>query len=66
MHFDVFDKGTLVLNGRRLQTGRVYFTKDTSYKMDLLIYLPSSTNKPSPHLLIINFFANSSVVDDQA
>ena len=65
MHFDVFDKGTSVLNGKAIRKQvRVYFTKDTSYKMDLLIYLPSSTNKPSPLLLIINFFANSSVVDD--
>jgi len=65
MHFDVFDKGTSVLNGKAIRKQvRVYFTKDTSYKMDLLIYLPSSANKPSPLLLIINFFANSSVVDD--
>jgi hypothetical protein len=65
MHFDIFDKGTLVLNGKAIRKQvRVYFTKDTSYKMDLLIYLPASTTKPSPLLLIINFFANSSVVDD--
>lgn len=64
MHFDVFDKGTEVLNGKanRKQV-RVYFTRDTNYKMDLLIYIPKS-NTPSPLLLIINFFANSSVVDD--
>jgi len=64
MHFDVFDKGTDVLNGKAIRKQvRVYFSKDTNYKMDLLIYLPKS-NKPSPLLLIINFFANSSVVDD--
>ncbi len=79
MHFDVFDKGTLVLNGKAIRKQvRVYFAKDTedqalttddksrgkSYKMDLLIYLPAAAKKPSPLLLIINFFANSSVVDD--
>jgi hypothetical protein len=64
MHFDVFDKGTEVLDGKAIRKQvRVYFAKDTSYRMDLLIYLPKS-NKPSPLLLIINFFANSSVVDD--
>jgi hypothetical protein len=64
MHFDVFDKGTEVLAGKAIRKQvRVYFTKDTNYKMDLLIYLPKS-NKPSPLLLIINFFANSSAVDD--
>lgn len=64
MHFDVFDKGTEVLNGKAIRKQvRVYFNKDTNYKMDLLIYLPKSS-KPSPLLLVINFFANSSVVDD--
>jgi hypothetical protein len=64
MHFDVFDKGTEVLNGKAIRKQvRVFFTKDTTCKMDLLIYLPKIT-KPSPLLFIINFFANSSVVDD--
>ena len=64
MHFDVFDKGTDVLNGKAIRKQvRVFFTSDTNHKMDLLIYLPKS-NRPSPLLLIINFFANSSVVDD--
>lgn len=63
-HYDVFDKSTEVLNGKATRKQvRVYFTKDTTYKMDLLIYLPKA-NKPSPLLLIINFFANSSAVDD--
>lgn len=64
IHFDVFDKGTEVLSGKAIRKQvRVYFTKDTNHKMDLLIYLPKS-EKPSPLLLIINFFANSSVVND--
>ncbi|GAA4737242.1 alpha/beta hydrolase family protein [Flavisolibacter ginsenosidimutans] len=64
MHFDVFDKGTETFNGKAIRKQvRVYFTKDTTHKMDLLIYLPKQT-KPSPLLLIINFSANNSVVDD--
>lgn len=64
MHLDVFDKGTETFNGKAIRKQvRVYFTKDTTHKMDLLIYLPKQT-KPSPLLLIINFSANNSVVDD--
>ena len=64
MRFDVYDKGTDVLNGKAVRKQvRIYFTSDTIHKMDLLIYLPKST-EPSPLLLIINFSANSSVVDD--
>ena len=62
--FDVFDKGTEVLDGKAIRKQvRVYFAKDTNYKMDLLIYLPK-LSKPSPLLLIINFSANYTVVDD--
>jgi hypothetical protein len=66
MSFNVFDKGTEVLGGKAIRKQvTVYFTKDTSEpKMDLLIYLPAKTNKPSPLLLIINFSANSNAVDD--
>jgi hypothetical protein len=66
MHFNVFDKGTEVLNGKAIRKQvTVYFTKDTSdHKMDLLIYLPAKAAKPSPLLLIINFSANSNAVDD--
>jgi hypothetical protein len=64
MHFDIFEKGSEVLGGKAIRKQvRVYFTKDTAHKMDLLIYLPKS-NKPSPLLLIINFSANSSAVND--
>jgi hypothetical protein len=64
MRFDVYDKGTDVLTGKAVRKQvRIYFTSDTIHKMDLLIYLPKST-EPSPLLLIINFSANSSVVDD--
>ncbi|MBE7169107.1 MAG: acetylxylan esterase [Williamsia sp.] len=66
MHFLVFDKGTPAYDGKALRKQvTVYFTKDTSdHKMDLLIYLPAKSNKPAPLLLIINFSANASAVDD--
>jgi len=65
IRFDVFDKGTEAFNGKAIRKQvRVYFTKDTAHKMDLLIYFPAKQTKPSPLLLIINFSANSSVVDD--
>ena len=47
MHFDVFDKGTEVIKGKAIRKQvLIYFSKDTNYKMDLLICLPE-TNKPS-------------------
>lgn len=65
MRFDVFDKGTTVLNGKAVRKQvRVYFTADTVHKMDLLVYLPAKQTKPSPLLLIINFSANCSAVND--
>lgn len=65
LHFDVFDKGTLTYKGKALRKQvTVYFTADTSHKMDLLIYLPTKAAKPSPLLLIINFAANCAAVDD--
>jgi hypothetical protein len=65
MHVEVFEKGTAVFNGKGVRKQvRVYFTKDTTHKMDLLIYLPAMSAKPAPLLLMINFVANASAVDD--
>jgi hypothetical protein len=66
MSFNVFDKGTEVLGGKAIRKQvTVYFTKDTSdHKMDMLIYRPAKSTKPSPLLLMINFSANSNAVDD--
>jgi hypothetical protein len=66
MSFNVFDKGTLAFDGKAIRKQvTVCFTRDTSvYKMNLLIYLPSKMGKPCPLLLILNFSANSSVVND--
>ena len=66
LHFNVFDKGTLAFDGKAIRKQvTIYFTKDTaSHKMDLLIYLPAKSEKPSPLLLQIAFAANSTVIDD--
>lgn len=66
LSFAVFDTGTSVFNGKAIRKQvTVYFTKDTSgHKMDLLIYLPTKAQKPSPLLLMASFSANSNEVDD--
>ena len=66
LSFKVFDSGTSTFEGKAVRKQvTVYFTKDTSaYKMDLLIYIPSNADKPVPLFFIINFFANSSAVND--
>ena len=65
MRFDVFDKGTPVFSGSAIRKQvTVYFTKDTSHKMDLLIYLPVAAQKPAPLLLNVSFVPNCLSVDD--
>jgi hypothetical protein len=66
LHFNVFDNGTPVLNGKAIRKQvTVYFTKDTSdHKMDLLVYLPAGVKKPVPLLLNVSFVANNQTVDD--
>jgi hypothetical protein len=66
MSFNVFDKGTSVLNGKAIRKQvTVYFTNDTfKNKMDLLIYLPADAGKPVPLLLNVSFTANVNFADD--
>lgn len=65
LHFDVFDKGTPVFSGSAIRKQvTVYFAKDTSHKMDLLIYLPVTGKKPAPLLLTVSFVPNCLAVDD--
>lgn len=66
LSFRVFDKETLVFDGKAIRRQvTVYFSKDTSdHKMDLLIYLPANASKPVPLFFNISFAANSQVVDD--
>jgi (4-O-methyl)-D-glucuronate---lignin esterase len=66
MSFEVFDKGTLALDGKAIRRQvTVYFSKEKAGpKMDLLIYLPAAARKPVPLLLNLSFTANSSAVDD--
>jgi len=48
MSFDVFDDGTLALDGKAIRRQvTIYFSKDKSgTKMDLLLYLPAGAKKP--------------------
>jgi hypothetical protein len=66
MSFDVFDNGTPALDGKAIRRQvTVFFSKDKNGpKMDLLLYLPGSAQKPVPVLLNIGFSANSLSVDD--
>jgi hypothetical protein len=66
MSFDIFDKGTLALDGKAIRRQvTVYFSPDKNGpKMDLLLYLPADANKPVPLLLNLSFTANSNAVDD--
>lgn len=63
--YHVFDKGTLVMDGKAIRKQvTVYLTDDTAnHKMDLLIYLPVS-DKQVPLLFNISFVANNQTVDD--
>lgn len=64
--FDVFDPGTPAFNRKAIRKQvRIFFSEDTAGpKTDVLIYLPPENNKPVPLILMINFTANSSMVDD--
>lgn len=66
MIFDVFDKGTVVFNGKAIRKQvTIYFDKnDTEHKMTLLIYLPANAKSKSPLLLNISFSAPNQIIDD--
>ena len=66
MSFDVFDKGTIALEGKALRREvTIYFSRNKSGpKMDLLIYLPANARKLVPVFLNLGFTANSTAVDD--
>ncbi len=64
--YELFDKGTPALDQKALRKQVcVYFTGDTvGPRADVLIYLPIGAEKPVPLMLMINFTANSSMVED--
>lgn len=66
MTFDVFDKGTPVMDGKALRKQvTIYFTSDKEGpKEDVVIYLPSGATKPVPILFTINFSPNAGIFDD--
>lgn len=65
-NFEVFDKGTPAFNHKAVRKQvRICFSEDTTGpKTDVLIYLPPGTEKPVPLLLMLNFTANSCMVQD--
>jgi len=64
LEFDVFDTGTPAFSGKAIRKQvTVYFTKDHTHKMDLLIYLPAKVKK-APLLLSISFAAPNQIIDD--
>ena len=65
--FDIFDKGTLAYDKTVLRKQvRIYFAEDDQDQyMDVLLYLPESVQGPVPLMLMINFTANSTMVDDK-
>ena len=68
LSFRVFDRGTPVLNGKAIRKqATIYFTSNTasSYKTDLLLYLPAASKKPAPLLLNISFTPNIALANDQ-
>lgn len=67
MRVEVYEKGTPALNGIAIRKQvTIYFTKDTTHKMDLLIYLPANSKKPVPLLLTVSFAANYQSSGDSA
>lgn len=66
MTFDVFDRGTPALGGKAVRRQvTIHFTSDKSGpKADVVLYLPAAARKRVPVLLCLDFFANSSSIDD--
>jgi hypothetical protein len=62
----VFDSGTLTYDETAVRKQvRIYFSESSKdHYMDVLIYLPRSIQGPAPLMLMINFTANSTMVDD--
>lgn len=66
MVFDVFDKGTPAFEGKAVRRQvTINFTGDKAGpKADVVLYVPAAARKRVPVLLCLNFFANSSTIDD--
>jgi hypothetical protein len=64
--YRIFDKGTLVMNGKALRKQvTIFLTSDTlEHKVDIVFYLPVNSAKPVPLFLNISFMANSASVSD--
>jgi hypothetical protein len=67
MTFEVFEQSENAVNGTasRKQIA-VYFDKQKTVRMDVLVYLPKQTKRPVPVFLGINFNGNQAVYNDPA
>jgi hypothetical protein len=66
VRFKVSENGTPAFNGLAIRKQvTLYLTNDTSdHKINLLIYLPTATQKPAPLLLNISFSAYNQIIED--
>lgn len=67
MIFDVFDKGSVALNGKAIRKQvTVQFAKEwLDSKITLVIYLPKDAKKKVPLLLNLSFAAPNQMIDDR-
>ena len=65
MSFKVLSTDTSALHGKATRKQiTVYFDTDTTYKMDILLYLPGGRTRPAPVFVGLNFFGNQTISDD--
>ena len=64
--YDVFETGTLVMEESVVRSQvRIFFSETSeSHYVDILIYLPEAVEGAAPLMLMINFTANATMVDD--
>ena len=67
VQYNVLEKRGTAFNGKATRKQvTVYLDKDTSHKINLVIYLPAKISKPVPLLLNISFSPGCQVADDPA
>lgn len=67
MSYKIVETGSAFNNKALRKQITIYLTKDTAdHKMNLLIYLPVHSGKPSPLFLTLSFVTNAMAVDDPA
>lgn len=63
--FKVLSEDDAVLGGKATRKQvRIFFDKDTTVRMDMLMYLPANRKGPVPLFVGLNFYGNHTVTDD--